>query len=87
MTTDNKKQMILQFIAENPGIASVDIKVGLSRSAIGAHARALMDAGMIVKDSNNGWHIADGYVVRIEPKAITPIDIAAEFIRKMIDVK
>ena len=87
MTTDSKKQAILQFIAKNPGITSVDIKVGLSRSAIGAHARALMDAGMIVKDSSNGWHVATGYVVTKEPKAITPIDIAAEYIRKMIDLK
>ena len=87
MTTDSKKQAILQFIAKNPGITSVDIKVGLSRSAIGAHARALMDAGMIVKDSSNGWHISSGYVFQTEPKAITPIDIAAEYIRKMIDLR
>ena len=87
MTTDSKKQMILQFIAKNPGIASVDIKVGLSRSAIGAHARSLMNAGLIIKDSSNGWHLADGYVVKVEPKAITPIDIAAEYIRKMIEMK
>ena len=79
--------MILQFIAKNPGIASVDIKVGLSRSAIGAHARSLMNAGLIIKDSSNGWHLADGYVVKVEPKAITPIDIAAEYIRKMIEMK
>jgi hypothetical protein len=46
-----------------------------------------MDAGMIIKDGNNGWHIASGFVVEIEPKAVTPIDIAGEFIRKMIDTK
>lgn len=87
MTTDSKKQAILQFIAKNPGVTSVDINVGLSRSAVGAHARSLMDAGMIIKDGNNGWHIASGFVVEIEPKAVTPIDIAGEFIRKMIDTK
>ena len=54
---------------------------------MGAHARALMDAGKIVKDHANGWHIATGFVVEVEPKNITPIDIAGEFIRKMIDVK
>ena len=46
-----------------------------------------MDHGMLIRDTSLGWHIADGYVLKIEPKAITPIDIAAEFIRKMIDVK
>lgn len=86
MSTD-KRNSILQFIAKNPGVTSVDINVGLSRSSVGAHARALMDAGMIVKDHANGWHIANGFVVEIEPKKITPIDIAGEFIRKMIDVK
>ena len=54
---------------------------------MGAHARALMDAGMLVKDLSNGWHIAHGFVFDIEPKAITPIDIAAEHIRKMIDLR
>jgi DNA-binding transcriptional ArsR family regulator len=68
-------------------VTSVDIKVGLSRSAVGAHARALMDAGMIIKDQDNGWHIANDFIVEIEPKKVTPIDIADDFIRKMIDVK
>lgn len=68
-------------------MTSVDINVGLSRSAVGAHARALMDSGMIIKDSINGWHIANGFVVELDPKSTTPIDIAGEFIRKMIDVK
>ncbi len=86
MSTD-KKNIILQFIAKNPGVTSVDINVGISRSSVGAHARALMDAGMIVKDQDNGWHISKDFIVEIEPKKITPIDIAGDFIRKMIDVK
>jgi hypothetical protein len=46
-----------------------------------------MDAGMIIKDQDNGWHIANDFIVEIEPKKVTPIDIADDFIRKMIDVK
>lgn len=83
----DKKTLILQFIAQNPGVKSIDINVGLGRASIGAHARALMDAGMIIKDASLGWHIADGFVVKIEPKPVTPIDIAAEYIRKMIDLR
>lgn len=83
----DKKTLILQFIAQNPGVKSIDIKVGLGRASIGAHARALMDAGMLVRDNSFGWHIAEGYVVKIEPKPVTPIDIAGEFIRKMIEVR
>lgn len=68
-------------------MTSVDIKVGLSRSAVGAHARTLMDLGMIIKDAANGWHIASGFVIDSEPKNITPLDVAGEHIRKMIDLK
>ena len=83
----DKKTLILQFVAKNPGVKSIDINVGLGRASVGAHTRALMDAGMLVRDANAGWHIATGYIVNIEPRKITPIDIASEFIRKMIDVK
>lgn len=83
----DKKNSILQFIAKNPGVKSDSIDIGLGRASVGAHTRALMDAGMLIKDASNGWHIADGYVVKIEPKKLTPIDIAGEFIRKMIDVR
>lgn len=71
----------------NPGVKSIDINVGLSRASIGAHTKALLDNGMLVRDASDGWHIASGYVISIEPKSITPLDIAGEFIRKMIDVK
>lgn len=87
ISTMDKKTLILQFIAQNPGVKSIDINVGLGRASIGAITRALMDQGMLIRDNSFGWHIADGYVVKIEPKAVTPIDIAGEFIRKMIDKK
>ena len=83
----DKKTLILQFIAKNPGVLSVDINVGIGRASIGAHTRALMDAGMLVRDANLGWHVATGYILKIEPKKVTPIDIAGEFIRKMVNVK
>jgi hypothetical protein len=41
---------------------------------------------MLVQDASRGWHVANGYVVKKQPKALTPMDIAAECIRKMIDV-
>ena len=83
----DKKSAILQFIAQNPGVISVDINVGLSRASVGAHAKALLNQGLLIKDSSEGWHIASGYVANTEPKSITPLDIAGEFIRKMINVK
>lgn len=83
----DKKSAILQFIAQNPGVMSVNIHVGISRASVGAHAKALLNQGLLIKDSSDGWHIAHGYVASVEPKSITPVDIAGEFIRKMIDVK
>jgi len=83
----DKKSAILQFIAQNPGVQSANINIGIGRASVGAHARALMDSGMLIKDSGNGWHIASGYVVTTEPKKLTAIDIAGECIRKMIEVK
>jgi hypothetical protein len=85
--TMDKKTLILQFISQNPGVKSIDINVGLGRASIGAHARALMDAGMLIRDASYGWHIAEGFIVKIDPKPITPIDIAAEHIRKMIELR
>jgi predicted DNA-binding transcriptional regulator len=83
----DKKSAILRFIAKNPGVQSVNIDVGISRASVGAHAKALLNQGLLIRDSLNGWHIASNYVVSVEPKAITPIDITGECIRKMIDVK
>ena len=83
----DKRTLILQFIAKNPGVLSVDINVGLGRASIGAHTRSLMDDGMLIRDANLGWHLADGFILKLEPKHLTPIDVAGEFIRKMIDEK
>lgn len=82
----DKKSAILQFIQQNPGAKSIDIQIGLSQASIGAHTKVLLDKGMLIKDSADGWHLAEGYVVKVEPKKLTSIDIAAEFIRKMVDV-
>ena len=46
-----------------------------------------MDLGLLIRDNNFGWHVASNYVVTAIPKDITPMDIAAECIRKMIDLK
>lgn len=82
----DKKSAILQFITQNPGVMSADIHVGLSRASVGAHVKALLNQGLLIRDASNGWHIAHDHIVSAEPKNITPMDIAGEFIRKMIDV-
>lgn len=86
MQTD-KKSAILQFIQDHPGVKSIEINVGLSRASIGAHTKVLLDRGLLIRDGSDGWHVASNYVVKVEPKKVTPIDIAAECIRKMIELK
>jgi len=80
----DKRNLILRFIAKNPGVLSSSIDVGLSRASVGAHTKALMDDGKLMKDDSNGWHIAKDYVVDFDSN--TPMDVASEHIRKMIDV-
>lgn len=77
--------MILEFIAQNPGVKTTDIDVcGLSRSSLGAYTKILLDEGLLVKDDNLGWHIATGHVIALPPKMKTSIDIAEEVIREMV---
>lgn len=77
--------MILEFIAQNPGVKTIDINVGgLSRSSLGAYTKILLDEGLLVKDDNLGWHIATGHVIALPPKMKTSIDIAEEVIREMV---
>lgn len=77
--------MILEFIAQNPGVKTTDIDVcGLSRSSLGAYTKILLDEGLLVKDDNLGWHIATGHVITLPPKMKTSIDIAEEVIREMV---
>ncbi len=88
MTTDRgseKKRLILEFIAQNPGVRTIDINVGnLSRSSLGAYTKILLDEGVLVRDDNHGWHIAKGHVITAPPKVKTPIDLAEEAIRNMV---
>lgn len=80
-----KKRLILEFIAQNPGVRTIDINIGnLSRSSLGAYTKILLDCGVLVRDRNHGWHIADGYVIKLPPKIKTPLDIAEEIIREMV---
>ena len=77
--------MILEFIAQNPGVKTTDIDVcGLSRSSLGAYTKILLDEGLLVKDDNLGWHIASGHVITLPPKIKTSMDIAEEVIREMV---
>jgi len=83
----DKKNLILQFIQSHPGVKPVDIRVNLSRSALGTYLRHLLDSDAIVRDENGGWYIREGFVVPEIVHVKTPMDLAAEYIRKMIDLR
>lgn len=71
----------------NPGITSVDINVGLSRSSVGSYTKSLSKEGLIIKLSSGGWQAATGYVASDSPKAKTAMEIAEECIRKMMTTR
>jgi len=82
----DKKYRILLYISQNPGVMSADIKVNLSRSSIGVYARMLLDEGVIQKDADGRWSLADGYVLQEPVRVETPMDIVEQQIRKMIEM-
>jgi predicted transcriptional regulator len=82
----DKKYRILQYISQNPGVTSADIKVNLSRSSIGVYARMLLDEGIIQKNEVGEWSLADGYIMMPIVKEETPLDVVDKQIRKMIEL-
>lgn len=71
----------------NPGVTSVDINVGLSRSSVGSYTKSLSKEGLIIKLSSGGWQMSSGYIVSEKPKVKSAMDIAEECIRKMMTTK
>jgi len=43
--------------------------------------------GAVIKLSNGGWQIAEGFVTTKQEKDYTPMDIAEQAIRKMIELR
>jgi predicted transcriptional regulator len=82
----DKKYRILQYISQNPGVTSADIKVNLSRSSIGVYARMLLDEGIVQKNDAGEWSLADGYIMQPIIKEETPMDIVEKQIRQMIEM-
>jgi hypothetical protein len=81
------KTLILSFIADNPGLKTHEIKIGIKRASLGLHLRNLTDRGALIRTQEGGWQLSKNYVLEKPVKNLTPIDIAEKYIREMISVK
>ena len=81
------KTQILSFIADNPGLKTHEIKIGIKRASLGLHLRNLTDKGLLIRTQDDGWQVSKNYVMEKVVKNLTPIDIAAKHIREMVELR
>jgi predicted transcriptional regulator len=81
------KTIILSYIADNPGLKTHEIKVGIKRASLGLHLRNLSDKGLLIRTQDGGWQVSKNYVMEKVVKNLTPIDIAAKHIREMVELR
>ena len=78
------KTQILLYIANNPGMKTEEIKIGIKRASLGLHLRNLTDKGLLIKTQDNCWQVSKNYVMEKPVYNLTPMDIAEKYIREMI---
>jgi len=78
------KKRILFFIANNPGVLTEEITLGIKRASLGLHLRNLTDKGLLIKTQDNRWQVSNNYVMEKTVSKLNPMDIAEKYIREMI---
>ena len=78
------KTQILYYIANNPGLKTEEIKIGIKRASLGLHLRNLTDKGLLIKTQDDGWQVSQNNVMEKPVHNLKPIDIAEKYIREMI---
>ena len=78
------KTQILSYLADNPGLKTHEIKIGIKRASLGLHLRNLCDKGLLIRTQDNGWQVSKNHVMEKPVKNLTPMDIAEKYIREMI---
>jgi hypothetical protein len=81
------KTLILSYLADNPGLKTHEIKLGIKRASLGLHLRNLTDKGLLIRTQDGGWQVSNNYVMEKPVKNLTPIDIASKYIREMIELR
>ena len=78
------KTRILSYIAQNPGLKTEEIKIGIKRASLGLHLRNLTDKGLVIKTQDDGWQVSENYVMQKPVHNLSPMDLAEKHIREMI---
>jgi len=78
------KTQILLYLADNPGLKTEQIDIGIKRASLGLHLRNLADKGLLIKTQDNGWQVSKNHVMEKPVHNLSPMDIAEKYIREMI---
>jgi predicted transcriptional regulator len=81
------KKRILLLVQSKPGIKSSEMDLGIKNSALGMHLRSLSLRGDIVKTQAGGWQISNNFVMEDPLHFLSPMDVAAKYIREMINLR
>ena len=75
------------LIQSNPGIKAGEMNLGIKNSALGMHLRGLSLKGNIVKTQSGGWQFSNHFVMEDPLHDLSPMDVAAKYIREMIELR
>lgn len=78
------KTSILLYLADNPGLKTHEIKLGIKRASLGLHLRNLSDKGLLIRTQEGGWQVSNNHVMEKPVKNLTSMDLAEKHIREMI---
>jgi len=81
------KKRILLLIQSEPGIKASEMNLGIKNSALGMHLRGLSLTGDIVKTQAGGWQVSKQFVMEDPLHDLSPMDVAAKYIREMIELR
>ena len=78
------KTKILSYIANNPGLKTDQINIGIKRPSLGLHLRNLADKGLVIKTQEGGWQLSHNHILDKPVHNLSPIDLVDHCIREMI---
>ena len=81
------KTQILFYLANNPGLKTEQIDIGIKRASLGLHLRNLADKGLLIKTQDGGWQVSKNHVMEKPVHNLSSMDIAAKYIREMINLR
>jgi DNA-binding transcriptional ArsR family regulator len=83
-TSMDPKTRILSYLADNPGLKTEQIDIGIKRASLGLHLRNLSDKGLLIRTQDGGWQVSKDHVMEKAVHNLSPMDLVEKHIREMI---